>query len=195
MAQSQRDETSSDKSEPLAKGPSDEAAPERRNALRALVTLGGLAYAAAIAVPAARFLAAPAATHDPGGARWIRVARLDDLAEGAPQRLSLRGDERDAFTLSRDRELGSVWLLRRGATVSALSAACPHLGCSVDLAPDHQAFACPCHASRFALDGQPASGPSPRALDPLATRVVDGMVEVDFRRYRQGLTERVEVAS
>ena len=193
MAQSERDETRSDKSEPAA--PSREPAPERRAALRTLVTLGGVAYAAALAVPAARFLAAPDGAHDAGGARWIRVGKLDDLVEGTPLRLSLRGDERDAFTMSRDRELGSVWLLRRGATVSALSAVCPHLGCSIDLAADHRSFACPCHASRFALDGAPESGPSPRALDPLAARVVDGIVEVDFRRYRQGLGERREVGT
>jgi cytochrome b6-f complex iron-sulfur subunit/menaquinol-cytochrome c reductase iron-sulfur subunit len=193
MARSERDETRGDKNEPAA--PEGNAAPERRAALRTLVTLGGLAYAAALAVPAARFLAASAEEHDPGGARWIPIGKLHDLAEGTPLRLSLRGDERDAFTLSRDHELGSVWILRRGEAVSALSAACPHLGCSVDLAADHRSFGCPCHASRFALDGAAEAGPSPRALDTLATRVVDGVVEVDFRRYRQGLAERREVAS
>jgi hypothetical protein len=30
------------------------------------------------------------------------------------------------------------------------------------------------------------TGPSPRALDELATRVEDGFVLVEFRRFRQG---------
>jgi cytochrome b6-f complex iron-sulfur subunit/menaquinol-cytochrome c reductase iron-sulfur subunit len=31
-------------------------------------------------------------------------------------------------------------------------------------------------------------------MDPLATRVVDGWVEVDFRRYRDGTSELQEIA-
>jgi len=47
----------------------------------------------------------------------------------------------------------------------ALSLVCPHLGCTVD--PQDQGFACPCHGSRFALDGSFISGPANRSLDPL----------------------------
>lgn len=65
-------------------------------------------------------------------------------------------------------------MIRSGEAVRALSAVCPHLGCSIDLAPDSQGFACPGHASRFGLDGAAHAGPSPRDLDPLATRLVDG---------------------
>lgn len=167
--------------------------PKSARAARRLVVLGGLAYAGALAVPAACFLGAQGASAGSAGARWIRVARLAEIAEGAPRRLQIIADQRDAFTLTRAELLGSIWVHRSGATVSALSAVCPHLGCSIDLAADLQGFACPCHASRFGLDGAAHAGPSPRSLDPLATRLVDGWIEVDFRRYRQGITERREV--
>jgi Rieske Fe-S protein len=64
----------------------------------------------------------------------------------------------------------------------------------VDLVEDKKSFSCPCHTSRFALSGAAESGPSPRAMDALETRVQDGWVEVDFRRFRQGIAEREEVS-
>ena len=191
MADAERDEATCDKPTPATPSPVE----DRRSTLRTLVILGSAAYATALAVPAARFLAASAEGRGAGGARWIRIGRLADLAEGAPHRVEIRADERDAFTLTPAQTLGSVWVQRRGEHVTALSATCPHLGCAVDLRADQQSFGCPCHASRFTLDGAPEAGPSPRALDPLDARVVDGVVEVDFRRYRQGLGERREVGA
>lgn len=167
---------------------------ERRGALRTLVMIGGLACAGAILVPAARFLAAPASGGEGGRARWIRVAKLADLPQGEPKRLQVIGDERDAFTLVKDQALGSVWVIREGEQVRALSAVCPHLGCAIDLGGDRKSFSCPCHTSRFALSGAAEAGPSPRGMDPLSARVQDGWVEVDFRRFRQGIADREEVA-
>jgi quinol---cytochrome c reductase iron-sulfur subunit, bacillus type len=189
MTATERNETNPEQN---AAAPAEAPAP---SALRRLVILGGLAYAGALAAPAACFLGASASAAGGGGARWIRVARLAEIAEGAPRRLPIVADQRDAFTLTRGELLGSIWITRSGDAVRALSAVCPHLGCSIDLAPDHQGFACPCHASRFGLDGKANAGPSPRDLDPLATRLVDGWIEVDFRRFRQGTAERREVSA
>ena len=164
----------------------------RRGALTALVVAGSAVYAGALAVPAYRFLH----SDDAGGGgqkeRWIRVGRLEALPEGKPTRLSIVGEERDAFNLTRGK-LGSVWVLRKGKEVRALSATCPHLGCSIDLGGDNKSFSCPCHTSRFSLDGKAEAGPSPRAMDELAVRVHEGFVEVDFRRFRQGVPNKVEV--
>ena len=54
------------------------------------------------------------------------------------------------------------------------------------------AFACPCHTSAFDADGKRKSGPSPRDMDRMATKVEDGVVAVDFRRFRIGVAEKVE---
>jgi cytochrome b6-f complex iron-sulfur subunit/menaquinol-cytochrome c reductase iron-sulfur subunit len=159
------------------------------------VTLGGLAYAGALAAPAACFLASASQGKGASNARWIKVGRLAELSEGVPTRVAVIGDERDAFTVTPNEMLGSVWLMRRGDEIKALSATCPHLGCSVDLNAEKKSFGCPCHASKFSLAGAAESGPSPRAMDPLGARVVDGWVEVDFRRYRQGIAEREEVSA
>lgn len=42
---------------------------------------------------------------------------------------------------------------------------CPHLGCSFNFNKDAETFDCPCHGSRFRLDGSVLHGP---AADPLS---------------------------
>jgi cytochrome b6-f complex iron-sulfur subunit/menaquinol-cytochrome c reductase iron-sulfur subunit len=173
-----------------AETPPDES---RRGALKVLVTVGSIAYAGALAGVGASF--ATGTTGDATSERWLRAARLDDLPEGEPKRVPMVGDARDAFTVTPAEMLGSVWLIRKGAEVRALSSTCPHLGCAIDLSPDKKGFGCPCHTSNFALDGATQSGPSPRPMDSLATRVKDGWVEVDFRKFRQGVAEKKELGA
>src|SRR4051812_10668783 len=142
MTATERNETNPEQD---AAAPTEAPPPaEGPSALRRLVIFGGLAYAGALAAPAACFVGAPAESSGSAGARWIRVARLAEIAEGPPRRVQIIADQRDAFTLTRAELLGSIWLSRRGEAVRALSAICPHLGCSIDLAPDLQGFACPC---------------------------------------------------
>jgi menaquinol-cytochrome c reductase iron-sulfur subunit len=178
--------------EPRQRPDADRANPDRRRALRTLVTLGGVAYAGAITVPAVRFVAA-SAEDGQGRTRWLRVGRLDALPQGEPRRVVVVGDERDAYTVTKDQLLGSIWLVREGDKVRAMSAVCPHLGCSIDMNEDRKSFSCPCHTSRFSLAGAAESGPSPRGMDPLEVRVTSGVVEVNFKRFRQGIAERTEV--
>lgn len=179
-------------------GSSDSSDPPQRPGRRAVtlgVIAGSCAIAAATAIPAAAFVAAPV-SGKAGAGVWVKTLRLDQLVEGQPKRVAIVDDRRDAWTIERGVELGSVWLVRKGDAVHAFSAVCPHLGCSVNVAPAAAAgpagFACPCHTSSFDAEGKRTGGPSPRDLDPLATRIEDGVVAVDFRRFRIGIPERVE---
>ncbi len=52
-----------------------------------------------------------------------------------------------------------------------LSAVCTHTGCIVDKVADGL-IECPCHGSRYHLDGTVARGPAPRALSPRPVTVV-----------------------
>ncbi|WP_354698093.1 Cytochrome b6-f complex iron-sulfur subunit [Paraconexibacter sp. AEG42_29] len=44
------------------------------------------------------------------------------------------------------------------------SATCTHIGCEVRFNPDEQSWDCPCHGSRFAVDGTVLEGPAVRPL-------------------------------
>jgi cytochrome b6-f complex iron-sulfur subunit/menaquinol-cytochrome c reductase iron-sulfur subunit len=165
---------------------------DRKTGRRGLViasALGGCTIGLLAGAPAIVMVLSPIGDRS-GGERWIRTLRAADLEEGKPKRVALVADRVDAWTRERDVELGSVWLLRRGDKVVAFSAVCPHLGCSVNAAD--KGFACPCHTSAFDPDGKRTSGPSPRDLDTLATRIEEGFVAVDFRRFRIGIPEKVE---
>jgi cytochrome b6-f complex iron-sulfur subunit/menaquinol-cytochrome c reductase iron-sulfur subunit len=166
----------------------------RRRALKVLIGVGSAAFGGALAAPAAVFVAAPVSPGGAGRARWIRTVRLDSLEDSSPKKVAIVSDERDAWTLARDVELGAAWLVRRGDTVVAFSVTCPHLGCSINAEPDGKGFQCPCHTSAFGADGTRVSGPSPRDMDALATRIADGFVEIDFHKYRIGVAEKSEIA-
>ncbi len=145
-----------------------------------------------LAVPTARFLVSPA-TGGASAGHWIKTLPLEGLAEGQPKRVELVADRRDAWTLERDVVLGAAWLLRvgPGSDVRAWSVVCPHLGCAI--LARAATFTCPCHDSAFDSQGRRLSGPSPRDLDSLDTRVEDGFVFVDFRRFRQGTPEKLAI--
>lgn len=69
--------------------------------------------------------------------------------------------------------------------VYALSAVCTHLGCITRFRSDENVIACPCHGSRFDLEGSVIHGPAPRPLpwlevraDPAGGLVVDTSVVI-----------------
>lgn len=108
----------------------------RRSTLRALILslVGGAALW--------RFLTPRAGAGGPGA---VSVPEADVPAEGA-------------LVLPQQR----LAVVREGADYFAIDLTCTHLACTVKAT--EQGFACPCHGSRFASDGQVLTGPAPRAL-------------------------------
>jgi glycine/D-amino acid oxidase-like deaminating enzyme/nitrite reductase/ring-hydroxylating ferredoxin subunit len=52
-------------------------------------------------------------------------------------------------------------------TVHAVSARCTHLGCTVRFNDAEKSWDCPCHGSRFGIDGQVLHGPAVAPLKPV----------------------------
>ena len=84
--------------------------------------------------------------------RSSHADNLDDIAPGTGAVLRV-GVERCA-----------VYRDDAGA-VHAVSARCTHLGCLVHFNDAERAWECPCHGSRFAVDGSVIQGPANRPLE------------------------------
>ena len=57
-----------------------------------------------------------------------------------------------------------TYIIGGAGGVFALSAVCTHLGCITRYLSNENAIACPCHGSRFDLDGNVTHGPAPHPL-------------------------------
>ncbi|GAB4474284.1 MAG: hypothetical protein Kow00124_14110 [Anaerolineae bacterium] len=72
-----------------------------------------------------------------------------------------------------DRPEGRFWLVNTAQGVLAIYKVCTHLGCLYKWVPVNGRFECPCHGSKFQLDGTYIEGPAPRSLDRFVVRAVD----------------------
>jgi Rieske Fe-S protein len=168
----------------------------RRGFMGAMVALGSAAIGVALAVPGVGYVLDPILRRTGSGGRgWRRVADLGAVPADVPVAVPIIGEQRDAWTRHPRSKLGTVYLRRKGdREVLALTAECPHLGCSVGFDTERARFQCPCHESAFDLEGRKLGGPSPRGMDELEARVsADGKVEVRFVRYRTQKSDKVEI--
>ncbi len=84
--------------------------------------------------------------------RASHVDSLDHIATGSGAVIRLGGEQ---LAVYRD-ETGAL---------QALSARCTHLGCIVHFNDAEHAWECPCHGSRFGLDGSVLHGPANKPLE------------------------------
>ena len=77
-----------------------------------------------------------------------------------------------------------IYIYRNDQDITVLSAICPHAACLIR--KNDEGFGCPCHKSSFASDGNVLTGPSPRSLDRLDTKVQEGRLYVKYEKFRSG---------
>ncbi len=187
----------------------------RRSFLKWASGLLAAGNAALVGVPAISFAVGSLRRRESARAPLRRVARLSDLPAGRPVLVPVLGEVQDAWTLQAGEPIGRVWLVRAAEdagdparpAVKALSAICPHLGCTIQLAGDGGQYVCPCHRAAFAFDGQRVgdgksgrANHAPRGMDALECRVVrdessgESWVEVRYEAFEPGATTSVPMA-
>jgi Rieske Fe-S protein len=165
----------------------------RRRFLKLATCAIGGGVGVVVVAPALRLLADPAGKLTVTSPTAPLDVGPDRLRVGAPP---LKVDViapivRDAWTASRNVVLGAAWVRRTAPDkLEALSATCPHLGCFVGWDAAAGNFLCPCHDSRFAIDGAKLTGPSERGLDPLPIAMKDGRLQLTWLRFRGGSKTR-----
>jgi len=123
----------------------------------------------------------------PGG--FSRVEGFESMPLGRPQRVGFPYTAEDAYLRQDLRHF--VWIIRHSATsATVFSPICPHLGCRFDWQPEANLFACPCHGSVFSITGKVLAGPAPRPLDTLPSKVADGVLYVEWERFKVGTREK-----
>jgi menaquinol-cytochrome c reductase iron-sulfur subunit len=167
-----------------AQGSSDDSMMSRRGFIGWALGIGAGLMAIVAGVPqAVALLAIPARAKTQG---FVDVTKVSDLTAGTPTALAFSSETADAFNVSLLPH--NVWAVKTSDTaVTVFSPVCTHLGCQVGWDPATQHFVCPCHNSIFTKDGTVVSGPAPRALDQLPSRIKGGVLSVQWVDYTPGI--------
>lgn len=116
---------------------------------------------------------------------------IDQLQDGTATKILAPTSPNSAFIMADgggDNAPGDLafgaFVVKNGSNVSVFAQNCSHLGCSIGFNQDAKTFDCPCHGSRFHLDGTVLRGPAQNPLSHLtwkqgdspSTIQVDGIV-------------------
>jgi menaquinol-cytochrome c reductase iron-sulfur subunit len=162
----------------------DEDSVTRRSFLGVLLGFGTVVMGAALSVPLIRFALHPLLTKTTE-IGWSDVGKIDEFASlTAPAKRVIEVEQRDAWRKIISEKPVYVVPAKNG-TVRVLSPVCPHLGCSIPWNETKREFICPCHVAVFAMDGTKISGPAPRSMDDLESKVENGTLKVRYQYFRQ----------
>ncbi len=165
----------------------------RRSFLGVLLAVGGAGVGAVLAVPLVRFALHPLLQMTTPTA-WSEIGSADEFASATqPVKKLIEVEQRDGWRKTISER--AVYITKDSTgQLAVLSAVCPHLGCSVTWRTENQEFVCPCHNGHFAGDGKLLSGPPPRGLDLLESRVEDGKLKVHYQYFRQLVPHKEVIA-
>jgi len=165
----------------------DQTESRRNFMVKAIIGIGAF-IGAAVAVPLAGFGILPVLRKR--APDWSDAGTAADLAANEPQERRFFQTVRTGW--QEERVERTVWLVKKqDGSVTAFAPNCPHLGCGYRWFDQDRKFKCPCHASVFDIEGKVLSGPAPRSLDTLMTKVEDNKVFVKFEIFQVGTTKKV----
>lgn len=156
----------------------------RRSFLGVLLGFGTVVVGAVLSIPLLRFALHPLLTTTTR-TDWSEIGKIDEFASlTAPLKKLITVEQRDGWRKIVSEK--AVYILpAKDGVLRVLSPICPHLGCSIPWIEAKQQFVCPCHTAIFTLDGGRVSGPSPRSMDDLESKIDNGMLKVRYQYFRQ----------
>jgi quinol---cytochrome c reductase iron-sulfur subunit, bacillus type len=163
--------------------------PGRRSFISVLLGVGSVAVGVLLAVPLVMVAVDPLFKKT-NSTQWSEAGSAEDFAKLAePVEPIIKVEQQDGWRLVLSEK--PVFVLPPDAGPHrVLSPVCPHLGCQVEWVNNEKHFFCPCHATTFAADGSVVSGPAPRGLDYLESKVEDGKLMVQYQYFRLLVSNR-----
>jgi menaquinol-cytochrome c reductase iron-sulfur subunit len=141
--------------------------PERRRLFTSAIRGLTGAICAGLGLPSLAYLLSPPRSQSAD--QWVDAGELSEFRTGAPRVVTFRRTRTDGWVVTSAREL--AWVVAEAdGTIRAFSPWCTHLGCAYHWDAGSRQFVCPCHDSRFAIDGRRTAGPAPRGLDQYEVR-------------------------
>ncbi len=111
------------------------------------------------------------------GDEWVEAGSLSQLKLNTPEQVVFRHNRFDGWKLISEK--ATAWVVKRADNrVIAFAPQCPHLGCAYHWDQQNQDFLCPCHASRFSIEGEVLTGPAQRSLDQYEVKIEGGKLLV-----------------
>ena len=170
-----------------------EPSADRRSFLSGLLAVGCATVGALLAIPLVRFTLHPVLARTTEKS-WSDVGKVDEFQNlDAPVKKLVSIKQRDGWRRTVTEKPVYVSKDQQGQLV-VLSAVCTHLGCTVPWVEKEKRFICPCHLGNFAADGTLLSGPPPRDMDRLETKVEDGILKTKYQFFRQLTHAQEELA-
>ena len=124
-----------------------------------------------------------------GNKIYSRLININSVPKEKPINLPFAMTEKDAFIKTVQPE--NVWAVKNSnSETKVFSPICPHLGCRYQWHSERKLFICPCHHSVFNIEGKVISGPSPRPLDTLPTKIRNNYLYVLWERFKPGITKK-----
>ncbi len=206
--------------ETLVPIPPIEKDPSRRAFFIKLSNAIGVVLALPLVYPILRYLTQP--LYRPFDNSWIKITNANRVSEtNTPQQVKFQKEVKEGYLTRelnkshwvikatpdllkevyggkdkeyRDQNGNVFWVNRKEIDIVVYAGKCPHLGCAYRWKQNKHRFFCPCHLSIYELSGRVVSGPAPRPLDVLPTRVSpSGEIEIIDAEFKAGKTHMVRI--
>jgi menaquinol-cytochrome c reductase iron-sulfur subunit len=151
---------------------------KKRRFLRLFIAAAGTLISGIVGIPAGIVALSPSRRRDGKAEIWQPVGPIEDFSIGLMTRANVTIPRADwAQSL---REKGVFVLRKGGGDIVVFSRNCTDLSCPITWDPGSEWFFCPCHGGIFSKEGEPKAGPPRDPLYRYATRVREGVLEIDL---------------